>query len=717
MAAEVLCRAVIASASPRIRPPSRGKGDLPTRIIIATVIAIAGGMALIVMQPWELLKANTPAGGDMGAHVLIPAFIRDELLPSGRILGWSNDWYAGFPVLSFYFPLPALTIVALDVVLPYGVAFKMVTVAGLVALPAASYYFARQMGFARPVALVGGVAGFTFVFMESFSIFGANTLSTLAGEYSFSWSFALGLVYLGMVTRNVREGRGFTIDAGVLLALTALSHIITTVIMVIASVPLLIRKRSVSTLTGAWALGFALTGFWSVPLLMRFRELTTDMEWQPVQGIGNVFPRELIPITVLAVIGILWSSARRKMISPALALAIVPVAGYYLIEYVGYTKLYNARLLPFWYYAVFLFAGLGVGLAIHTVARRMHLGRPALVAASGGAAIVFLVAAGFGVQRAPLWAQWNYQGYEGKPAAPEYFGLMDAIDTLPPGRIMWEANNDLNKYGTPMALMLTGYWSDGHPSMEGLLFESSLTTPFHFLNASEVSQRPSNPIPGLNYRRMDFDRALPHLALYDVAYYVSFTEEATRGAQAAGLQIIAEPEPFTIFALPEASLVDVATVEPVVWAGGGFKDMALDWYDDVGGLHRWVVDEGPEDWRTITTLDAARVRTPIAASGAVSDVEIDHHRISFKTTAIGVPHMVKVSYFPNWTAHGAEGPYRAAPSLMVVVPTDEEVVLTFDRQLAENGGMLLTAVALTGLGAVALVRRRRKIRRRAEMFG
>ena len=48
----------------------------------------------------------------MGAHVWAPAYLRDHLLPHGRITGWTPDWYAGFPALVFYFPLPSLLIVA-----------------------------------------------------------------------------------------------------------------------------------------------------------------------------------------------------------------------------------------------------------------------------------------------------------------------------------------------------------------------------------------------------------------------------------------------------------------------------------------------------------------------------------------------------------------------------------------------------------------------------
>ena len=58
---------------------------------------------------------TTPTGGDMGAHVWGPAYLRDHLLPNGRLVGWTPDWYAGFPAFQFYMVLPSLAIVMLDV--------------------------------------------------------------------------------------------------------------------------------------------------------------------------------------------------------------------------------------------------------------------------------------------------------------------------------------------------------------------------------------------------------------------------------------------------------------------------------------------------------------------------------------------------------------------------------------------------------------------------
>lgn len=693
-----------------------------TRWVIPVMLGAAALMAFAFMRPDKILAANTPAGGDMGAHVLVPAYLRDSLLPDGRLLGWSNDWYAGFPILYFYFPLPAFTIVLLDLILPYGVAFKLVTVAGLVALPFAAYVFARGMGFARSVSLVAGVAGGTFIYMESFSIFGANTLSTLAGEYSFSWSFAFAFFYLGVLMRDVREGRGFTVKAGVLLALTALSHIITTMVVVIASLALFFRRRGPSALIGSWALGFGIAAFWALPLLFSI-SYTTDMRWFPVTGWDEVVPRELWPILALAVAGLAYSIWKRVVLGPPVALLVLPVAGYFVIQHIDFRKLYNARLLPFWYFTLFLLAGVAVGVAARAIVRRVRGGQQMRWVAAGSAAAFFLLAAALGVNKAPKWASWNYSGYENKAAYAfgadgepilqtdywdEYSGLMETLASLPEGRVMWEANSELNRYGTPMALMLTGYWTEGrNPSMEGLLFESSLTTPFHFINASEVSERPSNPIPGLPYSGIDFDRAVAHLMLYDVSYYVSWTEAATEAADEYGLERITVSGPFTIFAVPDAPLVEVASYEPAVWDGGGsFVDVAVEWYDDVNRLDRWLVADGPDDWLRIDDVSDNR-RNSVTSRGAVTDTVLEDHRISFRTTAVGVPHLVKVSWFPNWTATGAEGPYRAAPSLMIVVPTQSEVVLEFkDRLLAETAGKVITGGTLIGLGIWVIWRRR-----------
>ena len=65
------------------------------------------------------------------------------------------------------------------------------------------------------------------------------------------------------------------------------------------------------------------------------------------------------------------------------------------------------------------------------------------------------------------------------------------------GVAMWEYSASENRFGTPESLMLLPYWTNGCiDSMEGLLFESSATTPYHFINQAELSGGPSEPEVG-----------------------------------------------------------------------------------------------------------------------------------------------------------------------------------------------------------------------------
>ena len=86
----------------------------------------------------------------------------------------------------------------------------------------------------------------------------------------------------------------------------------------------------------------------------------------------------------------------------------------------------------------------------------------------------------------------------------------------------------------------------------------------------------------------------------------------------------------------------------------------------------------------------------------VSDVDLQQQSLSFTVDEVGVPVLVKVSYFPNWQVSGAEGPYRAGANHMVVIPTQENVELTYDvRSNLDWFFYLLTAI---GIGLCVLWR-------------
>lgn len=824
-----------------------------------TLVGLAAAIACSVfiflqMRPDLLLMNSTPAGGDMGAHVWGPAYMRDQLLSSGRVTGWTPDWYAGFPAYHFYMVVPSLAIIALNagvtpwlgvpaaaallfgahrlasarpahraliwsvaavaavlvVALPYGVAFKLVSVAGLVLFPVAAYAMGRLADSPRPVPAFLALGATVFLFDTNFSIYGGNIASTLAGEFAFSLSLCLTLVAIGLgikgMDRNGDEAPKGRASAAIVIALVALCHIIPLFFAMAALVLLVILDDELPRL---WAVAAGITMslipmafsegsslavqaaavgaflvvvvsvaladrrvqarlrwllvvgpvsallamFWLAPFYLR-SDYFNDMGWERLDDVWPaIFTTPMRFALPVAAVGALLAFAIRDRMGMLFSILAVTFGS--AVVNLPDGKLWNARLLPFFYLSVFIVAAIGVGLAIRfagaAVAERLD--RPHSGVLVGGtllglAGTLVLVATplrvlpfggvdaegqyGIGSIRTsadsfiPDWVAWNYSGYEEKRSYLEYRGVVAAMDEVGQrngcGRAMWEYDSELNRYGTPMALMLLPHWTDGCiGSMEGLYFESSATTPFHFLNQSMLSIGPSRAQRDLPYQNFDIDRGIGQLQVMGVRYYMAQTDEAIEAARShEDLTELVTAEPFVVFEVAETALVEGLDVEPVVANGPllvegdelasrfdeGWLSQAVAFYNDPEGYRAMPAIDGPDGWQRVDALLPSD-GIPVDVPATVSDIDIDNDRISFTVDQLGSPVLVKTSYFPNWQASGADGPWQVGPNLMVVVPTDTQVELSYGRTLVDRFGSLLTLVGVVGL--IVLGRRDRRL--------
>jgi hypothetical protein len=92
----------------------------------------------------------------------------------------------------------------------------------------------------------------------------------------------------------------------------------------------------------------------------------------------------------------------------------------------------------------------------------------------------------------------------------------------------------------------------------------------------------------------------------------------------------------------------------------------------------------------------------------VSHVHVGLQDLSFHVSRIGVPMLVKISYYPRWHVTGATGPYRVSPNLMVVVPTSTTVSLNYTSTPALSLGNALSDLTVISGLIVLYMRRRRK---------
>ena len=679
--------------------------SLPSQRLLH-IVMFAGVVALLLLffRPSLLFSETTSTGGDTGAHIYAPWYLKNHLLPHGLISGWSPDWFAGFPILTFYFPLVPVVQVLLSYAIGYGIAFKIGSVLGTFFMPVGVYVMLKLMRLSFPVPVVGAVITLGFLFMDSYSIYGGNIPSSLSGEYSFALSIGLCFVFYGLAYRLAREEHGRPVMAAIVLAAAVLSHMVP-VIMLTLTLPLLlfwsVRRhglgRSAVRFGTVLGVAFALTAFWSVPFVVRIPHVA-NMHWQALEGWGNLLPRELWVYLGLGAFGCLLAALRRdERILLFLWPGLLGLAIYFFLP-LGHA--WNGRFIPFWYLTVFLSAAYLVGAAVPIVARAVWNRRAASISIALSVATLLAVGGWILRDKEPSyidqWIEQNFEGYETRAEFPTFKALMDRMASLPKGRVMWEPTNDLGKYGTPIALMTLPYWS-GQPSMEGLYYESSMTTPFHFLIASEVAREPSNPIGGLPYRELDLDRALLHMEMYDVSYFIAITPEVKRAARRTdGFEYVDRIEEFEIYRM-ESAQVAIPENEPVVLDGGDWIEANLDWWSDPDAFDTPLAGDGPEAWQR-APFSKDLPATPLEHGGETVEADVGDDEISFTTDAIGEPHLVRTSFFPNWRVEGAEGPYIASPTVMVVIPTQEDVRLVYRRTWAEWSGL-----ALTSLVTVALV--------------
>ena len=801
---------VATAPPPAAGPPRRwrwvGRSSWPAW---ATLLAVVGVtvVAMSQLHPSLLFANTTAAGGDTGAHVALPAFMKSNLINHGELTGWDPGWYDGFPLYTFYFPLPGLITIAFNTLVTYNVAFKLVTVLGTFLLPVCAWAFGRLAGLRDPGPACLAAATLPFLFEPSFSIYGGNLLSTLAGEFSFSLSLSLALLFLGVVASGLRTGRHRAL-AACLFAATLLCHLLPALFAVAGAVLWLLldadllrgvrrfpegrpaRRRWSRRLVWsivAGGLGTGLTAWWLLPFVAD-GAYTTNMGWTNVEGFPHLlFPGSARWVLAADLVGLVAMVIRRNRVALFIALMGGIAAAVVCLDPQG--KLYNVRFLPMWFLCMYLLAGYALAEVVSGVARwnrrrrleqwvlmirerlTMVHGMPwqpgnrisrfrrptpspnppgavvgpllALFAACLAvvpplvlpATTISQLGITVGADQPSAWAEWNYSGYQGKPDYPEYHAVIQMMAqvgaTQGCGQSMWEYDPSLNRFGTTESLMLLPYWTNGCiGSMEGLLFESSSTTPFHFINQNELSPDPSDAVVGLPYAGLNVPLGIEHLQQLGVRYLLASSTTVENAAAAdPNATEVASTGPWTtsyngetlnttwkVYRISDTALVKPLANRPVVWKGVApgqttWLAPALSWYDDPGRWNVVPAAGGPASWPRVPTSDTQP--TAVAEpSTTVSDVDQSDSSISFHVDRVGTPIEVKVSYFPNWKAVGADGPWRVASNLMVVVPTSHDVSLVYANTTADNAGALISLLSLVAVAALAGVGWRARRRKR-----
>jgi len=307
------------------------------------------------------------------------------------------------------------------------------------------------------------------------------------------------------------------------------------------------------------------------------------------------------------------------------------------------------------------------------------------------------------------WIKWNYEGYEGKRLYLDYKNANEFLSTKNVGRVAFEY--DPEKYdqglGSSRATETIPNFS-GRPITEGTHFQSAFSGPYIYNAHCEYSVGCSclfGPIsggcPGFN-----FDMGTKHMELFNVKYFF-VSSDKVKGIlrNRSDYEMVYGPAEFEIWELKTNSgnYAVVPKYEPILVKSDDWRGLSYEWFSNKDKL------DVPLVWvDKISEKDSKRfIKSMVNPSiGEIPKVElksdgceikneiIEEEKFSFNTNCPGKPHLIKISYFPNWKVKGADKIYMVSPTFMMVFPENEHVELYYGSTFPDVLGKILTFVGI-----------------------
>jgi hypothetical protein len=690
------------TASTETTTSPRRVADLPWGLFAALA-------CVTLLTPVSSVFSGTLAtGGDVGAHVWYPDALRSAL---PFLHTYSNDWFSGVPVGYFYFPVPALLTNLFSLVVGYNAGFKMVLVLGLFLLPVATWRLASVFGANRLQTTLAAFAGVGLLQEQFFTIFGGNTASNAAGMYSYQIALALSLLAAAEFVVVLRTGRRRFV-AAVFFAAALCSHVLAGVIapVLVGAVLLFaapVRAWKARALAALSALaGGLIAAAWWLPFLLS-RGSTVDMGYEAIKSW-----RWVLPITASYPDG----SAHNWHWWGIAALALASLAhlrsGYVrvLLTLAGVSQLlywfaprsavWNVRWLPTYYLAAWLLAAFVLSQLVpprRSTARTIASVVAVLLVFAPIASSTKFPYGGYPNKAAHPhrgWMSWDLDGYQNAAKWQEYRSAMQAFGELAAregcGRMAWEYDAKQGEYGTPLAMFLMPFFTDGCvASLEGLYYEASSTTPFHFGATPWYTKTPSRPVRNLPYPGdIDMDRAMEALDALGADWYATFNEDTAKAALDAGLKKLTTTGPWTVWEVPNGGVVSPLQQLP----------LSKPWNPDTYVAH--FLTEPAEHW---TEWDSTNTKLPDELPKVtVSNVTTADGEVRFSVSRPGVPVIVHMSYFDGWRVSNGELLGRAGPNMLLVLPTENDVRVHWERPASTHVAYVIAVIGL--LCALALSR-------------
>ncbi len=662
---------------------------------IENIESVFDGIGLLIMAalflsyiPKDVYMPFPATGGDTGSHFWPVYTLKNFGLPEFTVKLWNAGNLGGEPHLVHYFPLPFILMALMGFVIPLETAFNIGTLLPLLMLPTCAYTCFRLMGFRFPAPILASVFLLPSIYNEAFSMWGGNTLSTLAGQFAHVYAFCFLFLALGFTVHGLKRNK-MSFWGLIFLSAVALSHAYVFLIVPVffASAFFLVKKEQIKpwlkilTLTGVMTL---LLSLWFIYPMIDNNKWTTPlpMSWGYL-GIWKSFTAPIYyPLYVIFVCWFLiqlfprmrWNLKQNLKQIGFWGIPILTYAGlFFVFPKIG---LVDARAIPQIQLFFSVVVGIMTGMVVSKVAKRLG----SLVVTLPLLVLMVWWTSGH-VHNFPNWCKWNYSSWNKKYLYPK---LQSLVGQLEPGlekpRIVFEHNDISNGAGTIRVFEMLPYFAR-RATLESLYTQASILSPEAFYLQAKVSKTPSCPFRDFKCPKRGFDTLEEKFDLMGVDHLIGITKKTNDSANRASyISMVGEHSPWTLYRVHQSPRMAVPLLGQVeiIENDSKWQQKFYSWFDEYNReTSKWlIVNQGSGVHSFKKQVEENRV------SNCRAQIETDFFGFTLKTDCKGTPHLVKYAYHDALIPDSGDPTYLVSPGMIGVTPSSEKVRFQFGRKIS-----------------------------------
>lgn len=636
-------------------------------------------------------SGEPPIGTEIGLHYINVLNLKKEFLTSFNFQTWNPAYSAGSPSIQFYPPLTYIVSILLSFAISLPLAFKLVAYLACLTLPIAIFTNLKLLKFSPLIVSTGLILSiFTLYHNDSF-MFGGNIHSILIGEFSFAWANAFFIVFLATLYLGITSNK-YKVTNIILLSCICLLHPVTLIIACLTGSFFLITNNQKSNLKYLFCVylgAFLLTAWWTVPFA--WNQLFTGdlmgkgLSWRNSLSLFDVFPKA----AVILLAYLFYTLSRYFKSNSAIRTELV-----YFIYSACTCFIICTHPIFGW---AFRFSAVGniiitCSVAILIGSSLQH--KPKIVLTYYLSLFALLIT----LAMLPVYSQISTRS----ESIPSHFShhyemsvlkrLVDHFEKEKSGRLIYADNRMLSEIAPLEFSYLTSFTN--LTALNAFQEESDLNDGFtKIIKNSLISN-------GLSSVRLN-----EQLKKYNINWIISSSnpnidnlinsKDFFRQVKIVDREIISPK-------VKSNSLIEVLDL-PIYWLKqplGEWKKSALKWFSELSPtsptfvFSKNTVNEKFIAIKDISELPVNQTSTEKSQTDCITNEKINDQELEFQTNCIGKPHLIKVSYYPNWKVTGADEIFLASPGLMLIIPKQENIRLYYGTSSIELFAQILSYLGL-----------------------